>query len=225
MSLRRRLERSTLLARLLGGMLALWLRLCDRTTGWQTEGLDDLERHLARGPVVLVLWHECSALAPVHWPVRAGPLSSLYAASPIGRVSGAVQAAFGLQAIEMADGRSNRSPSREVLRRLREGVSVGLTGDGPLGPARIVKDAPLDWARASGRPVFLYAFATRRGRRLSTWDRMILPRPFDRGVKLFRLWHEDLPRRIDPEEAARLAAGMKAALDDLTDEAVRRSRG
>ena len=60
---------------------------------------------------------------------------------------------------------SNLAASRVILRRVREGVSIGMTGDGPLGPSHIaVKDPPLDWARVMKRPVYAYAFATKRHR-------------------------------------------------------------
>ncbi len=219
MSLRRRLENSDRLGRAIGWCLALWLRFCNRTTRWQIEGLDELRDALKEGPVIFVLWHECTALAPAHWPRRLGPLSSLHARSPVGRVSGGIQAAFGLHPIAMADGASNLAASREVLRRLRRGVSVGLTADGPLGPARVVKDAPLDWARASGRPVVIYGWSVARRRRLATWDRMLLPLPFTRGVQIYRLWRKDVPRHVTAQEAEQLRLDLAEALNAITDKA------
>jgi len=176
-SFRKRLEHSRLLAGILAALVGCYLRLCNATTRWQVEGLDDLKADLAQGPVLLVMWHERSLMGPVHWPVKDGQLSSLYASSAIGRVSGAMQRQFGLQPMEMSNSQSNVTASRQILRRVREGVSIGMTGDGPLGPALAVKDAPLDWARAMQRPVYAYAFATKRHRRLNAWDRMMMPLP------------------------------------------------
>jgi lysophospholipid acyltransferase (LPLAT)-like uncharacterized protein len=220
-TLRRRIARSPGVAAGLAWAIALWLRFCRATTRWQVEGEADLRAALAKGPVILVLWHECTMLAPVDWPRDAGPLSSLRDTSPVGQVSGAVQARFGLLPMAMSGTAQNRNASRQILRRVAEGVSIGLTGDGPLGPARVLKDAPLDWARATGVPVFLYAFGTRRHRRLGTWDRMILPLPFTRGVRLFRRWSDGLPRR--PDDMAALRADLTAALNQLTDQAAARA--
>lgn len=202
---------ASLLARVVGG----YLRLCRATTRWDTEGLEALTADLAQGPVLLVMWHERSLMGPLHWPVRAGQLSSLYARSPVGRVSGAMQRQFGLQPMEMSDQQSNLVASRTVLRRVREGVSIGMTGDGPLGPARIVKDAPLDWARAMQRPVYGYAFRTGRGRRLATWDAMWLPLPFTKGRVVFQKWDASPGRRDDN---ARWRDHMARFLDHLTDQ-------
>ena len=215
-NLRRRIERSERVARVLGRMLAAWLRFCDRTTRWETEGTEEIAAALARGPVVLVLWHECAMLAPVHWPRAAGPITTLRDTSAIGRVSGAVQAAFGLSPLPMSARAANTAMSREILRRVAAGDSIGLTGDGPLGPRRVMKSAPLDWARATGAPVFVYAFTTARHKRLQSWDRMILPLPFTTGRRTFARWDGTVPRRADAATTAALAASLTAALDRIT---------
>ena len=212
MTLRQRIEQSELLAGVLGRLVAGYLRLCNRTTRWTRIGQDDLHAALAQGPVVLVLWHEFSLMAPVHWPVKHGQLSSLRDTSPIGMVSGAVQSRFGLDPMAMSAKMSNRAASREILRRVQAGKSIGLTGDGPLGPVHVVKDAAIDWARATGCPVFVYAYATLRHWRLKTWDNMVLPLPFTRGVSVYQRWDTDVPRRADEAALAGFRADLKQAL-------------
>ena len=216
MNLRKRLESSEMLAGLLGRMVAGYLRLCNRTTRWTKIGHEDLQSALAQGPVILVLWHEFSLMAPVHWPVKYGQLSSLRDTSPIGMVSGAVQARFGLDPMAMSAKMSNRATSREILRRVQQGKSIGLTGDGPLGPVHVVKDAALDWARATGCPVFVYAYAVKRHKLLKTWDRMVLPLPFTRGTSVYLRWQSDVPRRADGAAIDLLRTDLKTTLDAVS---------
>ena len=216
MSLRQRIEKSQALARVLAALAGSYLAFCHRTTRWQTEGLDDLRAALRDGPVLLVMWHERSIMGALHWPVADGPLSSLFDSSPIGRVSGALQRRVGLQPMEMSRKTSNRAASRTVLKRVREGVSIGMTGDGPLGPALQVKDAPLEWARVMSRPVFCYAFATTRGRRLKSWDRMLLPYPSGRGAYVFARFTEEVPRKPSVQELEALREKMRLFMDDTT---------
>ncbi len=219
-SLRHRIEHSTVLASVLARVAGAYLSLCHRTTRWEVDGLDQLRRELADGPVLLVLWHRRSVMAAIHWPVDAGPLSSLYAASPIGRVSGALQRHRGLKPMEMGDGVSNLAASRKVLRRFRDGVSIGMTGDGPLGPDRVMKSAPIEWASRGPMRVWGYGFDTQRKRVLGTWDSMILPRPFGRGRIVFAPFDFTLETkpsaqhtRIASEALARFLDGIDSKLD------------
>jgi len=218
MSLRNRLENSDLLHRLLSAVLAVYLRLCLRTTRWQAEGLDDLIAALRQGPIILVLWHSRIMLGPAHWPSHMAPLATLRDTSPAGKLSGATQARFGMHPIAMSDRASNQTASRRVLKIIRGGTSLGLTADGPLGPARRLKPPPLDWARASGVPVFVYAYAC-PGWRVSTWDKMLMPRPFGRGAYVYRRWNATIPKRPDAEHLAELAAALQAQLNQATSDA------
>ena len=212
-SLRQRLETSTFLANVLARLVGGYLRFCNWSIRWDVEGKDALAAELAEGPILLVCWHERSLMAPLHWPLNAGQLTSLYASSPIGRVSGAMQRRFGLMPMEMHNTASNVAASRAILKRVKEGVSIGLTADGPLGPALEVKEAPLDWARATQRPVWVYHFDTSRGRALDTWDMMWMPSPFGRGRIVFRRWDVDVPRRVDADGRTHLKQALSDSMD------------
>lgn len=221
MTLRKRIEKSQRLATALAWLAGGYLALCNRTTRWQVAGQDELRAALAQGPVLLVMWHSRSVMGALHWPVADGPLSSLYDASPIGRVSGALQRRVGLQSVQMSRKTSNLAASRIVLKRMREGVSIGMTGDGPLGPAGQVKDAPLEWARISGAPVFCYAFATTRNRRLDSWDRMLVPRLFGRGAIVFARFTGDVPRQLTATDREDLREDLRVFMDATTAQADR----
>lgn len=219
MRLRKRIERSPWVAGGIGGGLAAWFRLCDATSTWERRGEEAVAAALAKGPVVVAFWHEMLAMPGLHWRAEWGPISALHTTKFSGRIAGVAQARAGLSPIAMAPRGGNLAASREVLRRLKGGTSVGLTADGPHGPRRVLKDAPLEWARATGRPVFTYAFAQAGARRLGTWDRMVWPRPFAKGACVWRLWREDLPRRAGEAEMTALRADLSAALDSAAEEA------
>ena len=216
MSLRRRIEKSERLAAVLAGIAGRYLAYCDRSTDWTIEGLDQLKTDLNTGPVLLVMWHSRSVLAALHWPVAAGPLSSLYDSSPIGRISGALQRRVGLQPMEMSRKRSNVNASRAILKRVRDGVSIGMTGDGPVGPALLLKDAPLEWARVTQMPLYAYAFSTTKGRRLESWDKMLVPRPRGKGAMVFARYDGDIPRKPDAAETEAVRQSLAAFLSHTT---------
>ncbi|WP_375256384.1 lysophospholipid acyltransferase family protein [Yoonia sp.] len=219
MSLRNKIEKSPFLAAALARLAGGYLSFCNRTTRWETAGLDALEDALIKGPVLVVVWHSRSIMGSLHWPVTVAPLSSLYANSPIGRVAGALQRRMGLHSIEMSDKTTNLAASRMVLKRAKDGVSIALTGDGPLGPARAVKDAPLEWARTTGIPVFCYAFATTKARRLGSWDQMLVPKAFGKGAYVFRQFPHEVPRKMDDAMREEIREKLKLWMDETTAEA------
>jgi len=219
LSLRNRIEHSTILARILAAIAGSYLAFCRRTTRWDVAGLADVRAALGQSPVLVVLWHSRSIMGPMHMPVADGPFSSLYAASPIGRVGGALHRRVGLQPIEMSGKQSNRAASRVVLKRVRDGISIAMAADGPLGPARILNDAPLDWARATGVPVFCYAFSTTRRRRLKSWDRMLMPHPFGHGAYIFARFIGDIPRKLDNDQREATRAQLQGFLNATTAQA------
>ncbi|WP_342077067.1 DUF374 domain-containing protein [Yoonia sp. SS1-5] len=212
MSLRKRLEKSKTLAWILGFVARCYFGLCYRTTRWDIQGLDALKAALADGPIILVVWHSRLLMGPFHWPVKDGQLSSIHTSSPIGRVVGAMQRQQGLQPFEMREKRSNRATSRQIMKQVKEGTSIGITADGPEGPALIMKDPPIDWARATGRPVFSYAFATQRAKRVDSWDRMLVPLPFTKGSVVFSRFPSEVPRKMDAAQQIALRSEMQAFL-------------
>ena len=209
---RQRLEQSDQLAAVLGRAIAGWVKLSNRHTRWTSHGLDDLARDIARGPVIVILWHEHLLMGPAHWPAELGDLTGIRDPSPMGRVAGQVQRAFGLGAAAMSQTRPNITAARAVLSAAKTGTSIAITADGPRGPRHEVKDAPLDWARAAGLPIYTYCWASTRSRRLNSWDRMILPLPFATGAYRFDRFSDTLPRRVSGDAAKEDHLKLQTAL-------------
>lgn len=214
--LRTRIEKSRRLAKAVGTAMGWYLRFCVATSKWDHAGVAELEAALAEGPVLAMTWHGRLLMIGPHWPRNMGNLSCIHDSAPIGRAAGQMQAHFGLAPYEVSARRSNLVTVREILTRSRDGISIGITADGPDGPGYAVKDAPLEWARTLQRPIFGYAFATRRHKRLKTWDRMMLPLPFSRGAAVFQRIDVTLPRKATPEELDLARAALRAGLDRVT---------
>lgn len=194
-------------------ILAWYLRLCLSTTRWQATGLEELEAALKNGPVILVLWHQRIMLSGQQWPKKWCRMKPIHDRAPAGRLAGATMAQFGLEPIAMSSKKSNFALSRLVIREMAAGVSIGLAADGPEGPVRQCKPAVIGWARATGHPVFLYAWATRRALRLNSWDRLLLPLPFDRGQYSFRKWETPVPGKLNQQTYDDLCTDLGENLD------------
>lgn len=220
--LRKRIVGSPALNGGLARVFAGYVRFCHATTRWERHGFEDLTAQLTEhGPVVIAVWHERLMMAPYLFDLDAGRICSLTSDARAGRLAGLIQTRFGFQTIAMSRYKRHVALSREVLLRMKDNWSVGIAPDGSNGPARIAKTFPIIWARSSGAPIFVAAFAARRTLSLPTWDRMQFPLPFTRGVLRVRRFDKDVPRKLDEDGTKKLRAALQAALDDVTAEADR----
>lgn len=199
---------------------AAYVRHAHASGTWDRRGFEAMDEAVAAGePLIVVLWHQRLFMASFCFPVALGPITSLTTSARAGRLAGQVQARFGFDTIPMSSHRRNVTLSREVLRRIKGGSSVGIAADGPSGPARVLSPVPLAWARVSGVRVFAVAFSARRVLRMPSWDRLMLPLPWTRGVLTCREWTDIVPRDADEAEMERLRLSLEATLDAVTDEA------
>jgi lysophospholipid acyltransferase (LPLAT)-like uncharacterized protein len=131
---------------------------------------------------------------------------------------------FGHVMVRGSTGRGGAAGLVEMIRHLRAGRDAAFATDGPRGPRHHVQIGVIEAARLGRAPIVPVAFAASRGRRLDSWDRFLVPRPFSRGVFVY-----GEPIAVEPQadraamEAAR--AALELTLEDLTGRAARLAGG
>ena len=165
---------------------------------------------------VLVFWHSqmLPLLGTSLWKRPIAVMSSL---SKDGDFSSSVLRWYGIRTARGSSTRGGSSALRAFLRFAREGSSLVFTPDGPRGPALEVKDGVIFAAQASGLPILPIAYGANRYKLLRSWDRMVIPRPFSKGVCLYGE-PMPVPRDADIEEWRTKVAER---LNELTAEAAR----
>ncbi len=127
--------------------------------------------------------------------------------------------AVALLGIRSERGSSTRGGARAALAMLRvarrEGRDLGVTPDGPKGPAEVVKPGIAQLAMKLGYPVLPVSYATRRHIRLRSWDRFYLPLPCTRGVVVYGEYV--FPREDESLES--FVARVQQAMDEVTRQA------
>jgi hypothetical protein len=176
-----------LLARLLG----LYLAFALRTTRWRLEGAEHLVPHLEGAPFIAAFWHERLPLMPMLW-MRFRRLAQARGIDPDGYVLvsrhrdglfiAAVVRRFALHIVHGSTSRGGAAGLRTLLGLLNNGKSVVITPDGPRGPSRVAAPGAAQLAALSGVPVLPCAAQTTSRWVLRSWDRMVVPKPFGRGV-------------------------------------------
>jgi lysophospholipid acyltransferase (LPLAT)-like uncharacterized protein len=125
---------------------------------------------------------------------------------------------FGFGSVRGSSSRAGRESAVQMIRLLRRGLVCGVTPDGPRGPAREVKEGVLFIARAARCPIVPITCAFKRRKLLRSWDRFVLPWPFNTAVILIGMpFHvtgeDDLPAAA--RELADVLNRMTAAADAL----------
>ena len=142
-----------------------------------------------------------------------------------GRMIASIVSRFGARIVHGSsarekDGRATERGGAAAVRRLarllRAGEHVVITPDGPRGPPRTAKLGLAHLERITGCPILPCAASTSPHVHLPTWDRMMVPIPFGRGVVTIGSPVTVLSRARRSGEPA-----IKAALDA----AIRRTDG
>jgi lysophospholipid acyltransferase (LPLAT)-like uncharacterized protein len=198
----------------LGG---LYLIFALRTTRWVLDGPEHLAQVTAGQATVAAFWHERLALMPMLWltlrrkdPAQRGHV--LVSQHRDGRLIGAVMRRFGVAVVYGSSRRGGAAGVRAALPPLARGEHLVMTPDGPRGPRRVAAPGVAQIAALAGVPVLPCAAQTSRRRVLRTWDRMVVPLPFGRGV-LVCLPPISVPRDGWQEALPEIAAALTAAAD------------
>jgi lysophospholipid acyltransferase (LPLAT)-like uncharacterized protein len=207
-------------------LLGLYLAFALRTTRWSVEGREHMLRHAAGAPVVVAFWHERLPMMPMLWvKARQSPegraarnrVHVLVSQHRDGRFIGAVVSRFALDVVLGSSSRGGAKGLRVLLNLLAGGDHIAITPDGPRGPRRVAAAGVAQLAALSGAPVLPCAAQTTRHWVLRTWDRMVVPKPFGRGVVVC------LPTiSVDREAWQDAVPAIGAALTAAADEADRR---
>ncbi len=223
MSIRKKIADSEAVLNWVARRIASYIRLVNRNTRWQRIGYEELDQLAAQGePVIVVLWHQRLAQSPYFFPLDKGRICSITSAARAGSMVGRVQKLFGMGTIAMSSRKRHVALSREVLGKMKQGISIGIAADGPRGPERVSSTVPLVWARTSGKRVFGITYSTRYGREASTWDHLLMPRPWrNEGVFLCREWTQPVPRKASEEQIEALRLSLEQHMNDITAEADR----
>ncbi|WP_425045004.1 lysophospholipid acyltransferase family protein [Primorskyibacter sp. S87] len=223
MSLRKKIANSETFLNWVARRVAGYIRMVHRNTHWQRVGYEELDALAESGePVIVVLWHQRLAQSPYFFPLDKASICSITSAARAGSMVGRVQMLFGMDTIAMSSHKRHVALSREVLGKMKQGISIGIAADGPRGPERISSTVPLIWARASGKRVFGITYSARHASEMSSWDRLLLPRPWrNEGVFLCREWTETVPRKATEEQIEDLRLSLEKHMNDITAEADR----
>ncbi len=103
----------------------------------------------------------------------------------------------------------------EALKLAREGETLVVTPDGPVGPRCRAKPGIIQLSERARIPIIPSAGLAASGRYFSSWDRFCLPYPFGRIAVEFseplRFWEKDLPLEKKQKELENIMNGLTSS--------------
>jgi lysophospholipid acyltransferase (LPLAT)-like uncharacterized protein len=171
---------------------------------------DGAQETVGQRPLITSFWH--AGIIPATYLFRDCGIRVMSSNSYDGEYMGRIIRKYGFVAVK---GSSSRNAVRALLglrRALDDGWAVAFSLDGPRGPRHKVKPGPVALARSSGVPLTMFHIAVEKAWVLSTWDRLIIPKPYSRVLMRFGRLIPVPPNATD-KDIERYTAELQAALD------------
>lgn len=178
-------------------VLGAYLRFALRTTRWTLIGAEHVAPQMRGVPAVMAFWHERLPMMPALWNLARtqrqqakappGRMHVLISRHHDGQLIASIMRGFALDIVHGSTAKGGvqkggAASLRALLAVLAAGDQIVITPDGPRGPRRTAAPGLAQLAALAGVPIIPCAAQSTRHRLLPTWDRMLLPLPFGRGV-------------------------------------------
>lgn len=184
------------------------------TTRCRREGAHHyLDFRRSGRPVIFVFWHG-QLLPLVHYHRNEG-IVVLVSEHADGEYISRVIRQYGFGTVRGSSTRGGVKGLKGLIRAAREGRDLGITPDGPRGPARQFKAGALRAAQVTGLPIIPLSTWPSRAWRLDSWDRFLVPKPFSR-IQIVYGPARTVPRRADPRRLEDETRSLQEELDRLT---------
>ncbi len=155
------------------------IALLGRSWRWRVTGQEHLDGILAAGRYpVMAFWH--GRILPSIYYYRHRDIVVITSDNFDGEWIAKIIHRFGYTT---ARGSTSRNAARAALRakrRMEEGHAVGVTVDGPRGPALVAQPGAVWLAKVTGNPILPFHVEAARHWTAPSWDATQIPLPFSR---------------------------------------------
>lgn len=159
---------------------------------------EDKLHNYSTKPVIYVFWHR--NLLPLVIKHRNQNGVVIISSSKDGQLIAGPAEVLGYKTVRGSTTRGGGRAFRELLKLAKNHV-VGITPDGPKGPAEQMTDGALYLALLTGVPIIPIGVDISKEWIVRSWDRFRIPKPFSRigiyyGEPLYVLKKEDIPWKM-----------------------------
>lgn len=203
-------------------LIGFYIWILRRTIRVETQG--DAHVDQDKGGQILAFWHGRLVIGPIFANQSRLPVHMLISTHRDGEI---IADAIRLPRLRFIRG-SAANPKKlqkeksggaavvQMIAALRAGDFVGITPDGPRGPARHVQPGIVRLASQARVPIVPLGLAVSRSITLGTWDRGCVPLPFAK-VAVIAGAPYSCPAELTVDEVKTHAAALSTCLNEVTD--------
>jgi lysophospholipid acyltransferase (LPLAT)-like uncharacterized protein len=201
------------LRRLIPYLVWTYVTVVGLTTRLRVHGQKKRDDMRTKGQrYIYCFWHQRQVFFT--WSHRGDNASVLVSKSKDGELIAETMRLSRIDACRGSSSRGGAAAAREMIETVERGLDLGITPDGPRGPAREVKPGVLFLAQKLRIPILPLTNAlSRRLEFKKSWDKFQVPLPFGRAALVYGepIWVRE------GDDVAAKAAELKAELDRITE--------
>jgi hypothetical protein len=173
-------------------------------------------------PFILCVWHNRLVFGMYAYrnnikPISGRRMAAMVSASKDGALLVEIMKAFDMEPVRGSTSRRGRQALLELSRKIKSGLHLGITPDGPKGPSYEIQDGILALSQVTGLPIVPLGSSASRKYRFNSWDRFQLPMPFSRCDVIYGLPLQ-VPRQLDDAKRTALREELKSRMDAINPE-------
>jgi len=169
---------------------------------------------------IYALWHDQLLLSPFTWQTK-NRIDILISKHKDGDIIADLIKYHGFNSIRGSTNNPNKekekntiSSIRKIIKTLKANVSIGITPDGPRGPRHKVSEGTINISRISNKKILPMALAYKEQWVLNTWDKFIIPKPFN---KICIVWGDTIDIEINKIDVPIQQEALEKSLINITE--------
>ena len=176
---------------------------------------------------IYAFWHDQLLMCPLTWQSEF-EIKVLISKHRDGDIIAKLISNLGFKAIRGSTHKSGKTKNkggllsaRKMIKSLNNGISIGISPDGPKGPRHKVSDGILSISRLSNASILPVGIGFKKKWVLNTWDKFIIPKPFN---KITIIWGEPLPALKNEKNINQIKSKLESTMYNLTKRANRNNK-
>ena len=176
---------------------------------------------------IYAFWHDQLLICPLTWQSEF-KIKVLISKHRDGDIITRLISNLGFNAIRGSTHKSWKTKNkggllsaRKMIKSLKNGISIGISPDGPKGPRHKVSDGILSISRLSNSSILPVGIGFKKKWVLNTWDKFIIPKPFN---QITIIWGEAIPAIKNEKSINRIKNKLESEMENLTKRANRNNK-